>query len=121
MIDMDDLVTRLLVYAEGSRRASKQEKDMDEAMSRAGIAAIKCTELENARIKRLKTINANLYGTLVIIREMLENLPPGIDYDADEDNPSPDDMTAHIAGLIYQKIDATTAIARAAQKDGADK
>ncbi len=91
MIDMDDLVTRLLVYAEGSRRDAKREKDMGDAlihqnralalddaachikaqraeMLRAGIAAIKCTELKNARIKRLEIINAELLGALASIK-----------------------------------------------------
>ncbi len=137
---MDDLVTRLLVHAEGSRRASKQEKDMGEAlihqgrmlalidaaeyikvqqtelpgdvgervkrlrkaahvncpwqadpkqlldweaadgieaqrieMSRAGIAAIKCTDFQNARIKRLKSVVADLLRALDRIKEMAHN------------------------------------------------
>lgn len=36
--------------------------------------------------------------------ELLENLPSGIDYEADTNNVSPDDMTAHIAGLIWQQL-----------------
>lgn len=37
------------------------------------------------------------------IIELVEQLPSGIDYDARPDDPSPDDLTAHTAGLIYQQ------------------
>ncbi len=100
MIDMDDLVTRLLVYAEGSRRASKQEKDMAEAlihqntalalddaachikaqsieMSRAGIAAIDSFQSQAARIERLKIVIADLLRVLDRIKEMTHSTTLG--------------------------------------------
>ena len=36
------------------------------------------------------------------ILDLLEHFPSGIDYEADPDNQSPEDMTAHTAGLIWQ-------------------
>lgn len=36
------------------------------------------------------------------IMVLLGHLPSGIDYEADPDNQSPEDMTAHTAGLIWQ-------------------
>lgn len=36
-----------------------------------------------------------------IIR-LVEGLPSGIDYDADANNPSPEDAIAHTGGLVYQ-------------------
>lgn len=33
---------------------------------------------------------------------MLEWLPSGIDYEADPDDESPEDMVAHVGGLIWQ-------------------
>lgn len=36
------------------------------------------------------------------IRELVQQLPPGIDYDADPENTCPDDATTHIGGLIWK-------------------
>jgi hypothetical protein len=36
------------------------------------------------------------------VRDMLDQLPMGIDYDADPDDQSPEDMVAHLGGLMYQ-------------------
>lgn len=38
------------------------------------------------------------------IEDMLDSFPSGIDKEADENDNCPEDMTAHIAGLIWQKI-----------------
>lgn len=57
-----------------------------------------------------KTIT-DLLAALQSISEMVEDLPSGIDYEADGDNPSPDDAAAHLGGLIWQV--ATAAIAKA--------
>jgi len=43
---------------------------------------------------------------LVSIRELVEQLPSGIDTEAREDETSPDDMVAHIGGLIWQRLTA---------------
>lgn len=37
---------------------------------------------------------------------MLLSLPSGIDEDADENDTSPDDMVAHVGGLIFRKLQA---------------
>jgi hypothetical protein len=37
--------------------------------------------------------------------ELLTELPSGIDWDADEEDDSPDDMTAHIGGLALRKLE----------------
>ncbi len=127
MIDMDDLVTRLLLYAEGSRRASKREKDMDEAlihqgrmlalidaanyikaqsteMLRAEIAAIECTEFENARIKRLKSINFDLLAALLALSNAVDTT---VDYLSLS--------TVCIPSRVTSQVDA--AIARANETD----
>ena len=36
--------------------------------------------------------------------EMLEDLPSGVDHEADPDNPSPLDAAAHTGGLIWQRL-----------------
>jgi hypothetical protein len=36
------------------------------------------------------------------VRNMLDQLPMGIDYDADPNDQSPEDMVAHLGGLMYQ-------------------
>lgn len=38
------------------------------------------------------------------ILDMLEQLPSGIDLNADINNQCPEDSSAHIGGLIYQEI-----------------
>ena len=45
----------------------------------------------------------DLLDTIRDIRDLAEQLPGGIDEQADPDDPSPNDMVAHIGGLIYQK------------------
>ena len=45
----------------------------------------------------------DLLNTICDIKDLVEQLPRGIDQEADPDNPSPDDMVAHTGGLIYQK------------------
>jgi hypothetical protein len=46
-----------------------------------------------------------LVGVLRDIRELMESLPNDIDLTAREDDTSPRDMTAHVCGLIAQRID----------------
>lgn len=41
---------------------------------------------------------------LLDIGEMIQDLPGGVDEDADEENRSPEDMVAHIGGLILQRV-----------------
>ena len=41
------------------------------------------------------------------IVDLVEQLPGGIDEETDPADPSPDDMVAHIGGLIYQKCQET--------------
>jgi hypothetical protein len=36
------------------------------------------------------------------IRELINQLPSGIDYEADENNLSPADATAHVGGLVWK-------------------
>jgi hypothetical protein len=43
---------------------------------------------------------------LVAIRELVEQLPSGIDTEAREDDTSPEDMVAHIGGLIWRRLTA---------------
>ena len=43
--------------------------------------------------------------TLAEIAALADNLPSGIDYTADPNDTSPEDMTAHIGGLIWQECD----------------
>ncbi|KKN24326.1 hypothetical protein LCGC14_0895900 [marine sediment metagenome] len=68
MIDVDELVTRLLVYAEGSRRAFKREKDMDEALIHQGrmLALIEAAEY-------IKTQQTELPGDVVDLVKRLRN------------------------------------------------
>ena len=41
---------------------------------------------------------------LEAIRELVEQLPGGIDEEADEDDTSPEDMVAHIGGVVWQRL-----------------
>ena len=36
------------------------------------------------------------------IAELIQQLPPGVDYEADAGDTSPEDATAHIGGLIWK-------------------
>ena len=40
------------------------------------------------------------------IDEYVRQVPPGPDVDCDEDNLSPEDMAAHVLGIICKKIEA---------------
>lgn len=37
------------------------------------------------------------------IQELIEGMPSGIDYEVDPNNESPEDATAHTAGLIWKR------------------
>ena len=50
-----------------------------------------------------QTIKAALFH-LETAAELIEQLPSGIDKDADEMDKSPSDMVAHIGGLVYRQI-----------------
>ena len=43
-----------------------------------------------------------LEEAIIAIQELIEALPPGIDYEADVNDDSPEDMTLWIGGLIWQ-------------------
>lgn len=55
-----------------------------------------------------------LLTSLEEIALLIEQLPSGIDPEADGNDPSPDDAAAHIGGIIWQI--ATAAIAKARQE-----
>lgn len=42
-------------------------------------------------------------------RQMVESLPSGIDEEADESNPCPEDATAHVGGIIHRRLAAALA------------
>jgi hypothetical protein len=44
--------------------------------------------------------------TIKQIREMIYDLPCGVDEEADWEDDSPEDTTAHLGGLMIQVIDA---------------
>ena len=54
-----------------------------------------CGEMESA---------SDVENVLEYVEDMIQKLPSGVDEVADEDNISPQDMFAHIGGLIWQKI-----------------
>ncbi len=41
---------------------------------------------------------------LVEAMDLIEQLPSGIDYEADPMDKSPDDMIAHVGGLAWQRL-----------------
>jgi hypothetical protein len=49
---------------------------------------------------------AELEEALQRIGELAGQLPSGLDVDADENDTSPEDMTAHIGGLIWRTVQA---------------
>jgi hypothetical protein len=51
--------------------------------------------------KSQKTV-ADLLTAMQSVSEMIQDLPSGIDYEANGDNPCPEDAAAHIGGLIWQ-------------------
>lgn len=66
----------------------------------------------DAAIRELCEIRADLAAAreaLKTQRQWWEQLPCGVDYDADPANTSPEDAVAHIAGLAVQEIDAVLA------------
>ncbi len=46
----------------------------------------------------------NLERALREIGQMIQNLPSGIDEEADPNETSPEDAAAHLGGLIFQKV-----------------
>lgn len=49
-------------------------------------------------------MNAHELKEIEDVCDMLHDLPSGIDMDADPNNTSPEDMTAHIGGLCWQRL-----------------
>jgi hypothetical protein len=43
---------------------------------------------------------------LEYVEEMIQQLPSGVDEEAREDDPSPEDSAAHIGGLILRRVRA---------------
>ena len=41
---------------------------------------------------------------LETVRALVEQLPSGIDKEAREDDTSPEDLVAHIGGLVWQRL-----------------
>ena len=62
-----------------------------------GVLCDRC--LRDIEIEKLRMENLQLAKR---IRGLCDSLPSGIDLDADPDDQSPADMTAHIGGLIAQ-------------------
>lgn len=52
----------------------------------------------------LTAANERFRLALQYTNRMIQQLPSGIDCEADEDDPSPEDASAHIGGLIFQKV-----------------
>jgi len=50
---------------------------------------------------------AELEKAINDIRELLESMPAGIDYEADPNDASPENMEAHIGGLAWQICERT--------------
>ena len=66
-----------------------------------------------ARVAELEADKARLVEALKSQRSWWESNPAGVDYEADTEETSPEDATAHIAGLAIQEINAAIAAARA--------
>jgi len=49
--------------------------------------------------------NKELLEAVREIKLLVVDLPGGVDYEADLEDTSPEDMTAHIGGLIWQICD----------------
>lgn len=52
----------------------------------------------------MKSRVAELIEVLEYVKEMIQQLPSGIDENADPNELSPQDATAHVGGLIWQRI-----------------
>ena len=65
----------------------------------------------------VRAVNSHdeLLAALRVADEMLEGNPAGVDDEADPNNPSPEDASAHTAGLIRQVLRAALAKAEARQ------
>lgn len=58
------------------------------------------------KVNALREERDALRACLSSVKEYIEQLPSGIDEEADPNDPSPDDASAHIGGLIWQEITA---------------
>ena len=47
----------------------------------------------------------NIPKALLEIKDLLEQLPSGVDYEAQWDDVTPEDQTAHVGGLIYRIVE----------------
>lgn len=52
--------------------------------------------------------NLKLREALAEVNRLIHDLPSGVDERADANNPSPEDMVAHIGGLIHRVCQAST-------------
>ena len=58
--------------------------------------------MRTIRRTRLNRIIEELKGVL----QRLDDLPSGLDIEADDCNTSPDDMVAHLGGLAYRELES---------------
>lgn len=75
-------------------------KERDAALIRAN---------SGSELIKLRQHNAALVSALREVRDMIFNLPSGVDENASEDDRSPQDASAHVGGLIVQRINAALA------------
>lgn len=66
-----------------------------------GMPANLCKAVQLAKVLSLR--ERELREALECIQHMIQQLPSGIDYQADENDTSPEDAAAHIGGLIYRR------------------
>jgi hypothetical protein len=71
----------------------------------------KVSEVRPMRVllRRLQEMTAKERAAVQAVRELLLELPGGIDEDAREDDASPEDMTSHIGGLAVKRLDTILA------------
>lgn len=52
----------------------------------------------------LRTALKEARAVIQYVKDMVECFPAGVDYEADENDTSPEVMESHIAGLIWKRI-----------------
>ena len=67
-----------------------------------------CTTELAVELAQAKAESERLRSALDAISELVLQLPSGIEYDPDPDNPSPNDTFAFLGGLIMKEINLAT-------------
>jgi hypothetical protein len=90
-------------------------KSADVQMARDEIAQQDANAISFAALPDLLKERRELLKALAYVHDLIQQIPGGIDEDADEANLSPEDAAQHIGGLIWKRVSAVLTRAEGAE------